>query len=115
MRCPVCATGKAGPTRYLSTAEIVEQGRVACAEAVDMPADAGRLTNVVFMGMGEPLANYNAVIGALRRLTDPAPKGFGMSRRNIVVSTVGLVPAIDKLASEKLPVTLALSLHAPDH
>ena len=66
------------------------------------------------MGMGEPLANYRAVIGAVRRLTDPAPDGFGMSARGITVSTVGLVPAIDNLAGEGLPVTLALSLHAPD-
>lgn len=114
MNCPFCATGQAGLTRNLSTAEIVEQVRVASAQAPELPSDAGRLTNVVFMGMGEPLANYNAVVASLRRLTDPAPKGFGMSRRNIVVSTVGLVPAIDKLAAEKLPVTLALSLHAPD-
>ena len=56
--------------------------------------------NVVFMGMGEPLANYSAAIGAIRRLTDPAPDGLGMSARGITVSTVGLVPGIDKLADE---------------
>jgi 23S rRNA (adenine2503-C2)-methyltransferase len=66
------------------------------------------------MGMGEPLANYGRVVGALRRLTDPAPHGLGLSQRNIVVSTVGLVPGIRKLAEEGLQVTLALSLHAPD-
>jgi 23S rRNA (adenine2503-C2)-methyltransferase len=66
------------------------------------------------MGMGEPLANYRAVIGAVRRLTDPTPDGLGMSARGITVSTVGLVPRIDQLAEEGLPVTLALSLHAPD-
>ena len=59
------------------------------------------------MGMGEPLANYKTVIGALHRLIDPAPEGFGMSARNITVSTVGLVPAIRKLAGEGMPVTLA--------
>jgi 23S rRNA (adenine2503-C2)-methyltransferase len=66
------------------------------------------------MGMGEPLANYNRVIAAVRRLVEPAPAGLGMSQRNIVVSTVGVVPAIEKLTEEGLQVTLALSLHAPD-
>ena len=73
-----------------------------------------RINNVVFMGMGEALANYKAAIGAIRRLTDPAPGGLGMSARGITMSTVGLVPGIDKLAAEGIPVTLALSLHAPD-
>ncbi len=75
---------------------------------------ASRLSNVVFMGMGEPLANYNRVLGAVRRLTDPAPDGLGLSQRSVVVSTVGLVPAIHRLAGEGLQVTLAVSLHAPD-
>jgi 23S rRNA (adenine2503-C2)-methyltransferase len=66
------------------------------------------------MGMGEPLANYNAVIGAVRRLTDPSPAGMGLSQRSIVVSTVGLVPAMQRLISEDLNITLAVSLHAPD-
>jgi len=66
------------------------------------------------MGMGEPLANYRAVMETVRRLVAPAPDGFGMSARNVTVSTVGLVPAMDKLAQEGIPVTLALSLHAPD-
>ena len=78
------------------------------------PRGAPRVSNVVFMGMGEALANYKAAIGAIRRLTDPAPDGLGMSARGITMSTVGLVPAIDKLAAEGIPVTLALSLHAPD-
>ncbi len=73
-----------------------------------------RVSNVVFMGMGEALANYKAAIGAIRRLTDPAPDGLGMSARGITMSTVGLVPGIDRLAGEGIPVTLALSLHAPD-
>ncbi len=72
------------------------------------------MSNVVFMGMGEPLANYKAVIGAVRRLTEPAPGGLGMSARGVTVSTVGLVPRINQLAEEGIPVTLALSLHAPD-
>ncbi|GAA3135893.1 hypothetical protein GCM10020001_068120 [Nonomuraea salmonea] len=79
-----------------------------------MPGGPGRVSNVVFMGMGEPLANYKQVIGAVRRLVEPAPHGLGISARGVTVSTVGLVPAIGKLADEGLPVTLALSLHAPD-
>jgi 23S rRNA (adenine2503-C2)-methyltransferase len=73
-----------------------------------------RLSNVVFMGMGEPLANYKRVVDAVRRITEPAPAGLGISARGVTVSTVGLVPAIDKLAAEGLPVTLAVSLHTPD-
>jgi 23S rRNA (adenine2503-C2)-methyltransferase len=74
----------------------------------------GRLSNVVFMGMGEPMANYKAVIGAIRRMVAPAPDGLGMSARNITLSTVGLVPRIKQLTEEGIPVTLAVSLHAPD-
>src|SRR4029078_9220923 len=73
-----------------------------------------RLSRVVFMGMGEPLANYNRVLDAVRRLVAPAPEGLGLSQRHITVSTVGLVPAIERLAGEDLALTLALSLHAPD-
>jgi 23S rRNA (adenine2503-C2)-methyltransferase len=116
MNCPFCATGQAGLTRNLSTAEIVEQV-VAAARAVHSGAVAGgpgRVSNVVFMGMGEPLANPGAVTDALERLIDPQPDGLGISRRSIVVSTVGLVPAIGRLADSGLGVTLALSLHAPD-
>ncbi len=76
--------------------------------------EALRVSNVVFMGMGEALANYTASLGAIRRLVDPSPAGLGMSARGVTMSTVGLVPAIDKLAAEGIPVTLALSLHAPD-
>ncbi|MGN8246717.1 23S rRNA (adenine(2503)-C(2))-methyltransferase RlmN [Cellulomonas soli] len=116
MACPFCATGQLGLTRNLSTAEIVEQVRAAARSLADgeIPGGPGRLSNVVFMGMGEPMANYKAVIETVRRLVAPAPDGFGMSARNVTVSTVGLVPAIDKLAAEGIPVTLALSLHAPD-
>ena len=116
MNCPFCATGQAGLTRNLSAGEIVEQV-VAGARAMargEIPGGAGRISNVVFMGMGEPLANYNAVLGAVRRLTDAAPDGLGISQRGITVSTVGLVPAIHKLTAEGLNVTLAVSLHAPD-
>ena len=79
-----------------------------------MPGGPARLSNVVFMGMGEPLANYQAVLGAVHRIVDPAPEGLGISARNVTVSSAGLVPAIDRLAGEGLPVTFALSLHAPD-
>jgi 23S rRNA (adenine2503-C2)-methyltransferase len=116
MNCPFCATGQAGLTRNMSTAEIVEQV-VAGARALaagEVPGGPGRVSNVVFMGMGEPMANYKAVIGAVRRLVDPSPEGLGISARGVTVSTVGLVPAIEKLAAEGLPVTLAVSLHAPD-
>ncbi len=116
MACPFCATGQGGLQRNMSTAEIVEQV-VAGARALsrgEVPGGPGRVSNVVFMGMGEPLANYRAVLGAVRRLTDPAPEGLGMSARGITVSTVGLVPRMRQLADEGIPVTLALSLHAPD-
>jgi 23S rRNA (adenine2503-C2)-methyltransferase len=66
------------------------------------------------MGMGEPMANYRALINAVRRITAPAPEGLGISARAVTVSTVGLVPRMRELAAERLPVTLALSLHAPD-
>ena len=111
MACPFCATGQAGLTRNLSTGEIVDQ--VVTAQRTEAAA-GGRVSNVVFMGMGEPLANYGRVVAAVRRLVEPSPAGLGMSQRNIVVSTVGLVPAIRRLTQEGLQVTLALSLHAPD-
>lgn len=116
MACPFCATGQAGLTRNLSAAEIIEQLREArrAAAAGELGGEAVRVTNVVFMGMGEPLANYKAVRDALHRMIDPAPEGFGMSARNVTVSTVGMVPVINKLSEEGLPVTLAVSLHAPD-
>ena len=112
MACPFCATGQAGLTRNLSTAEILEQVRAAAVTMRDR--FGGRLSNVVFMGMGEPLANYSRVVAAVRRITAPAPEGFGISARAVTVSTVGLAPAIRKLADERLGVTLAVSLHTPD-
>lgn len=116
MACPFCATGQAGLTRNLSTAEIVDQvvylaGVAARAEVAGAPP---RLSHVVFMGMGEPLANYPRLVAAVRRLTTAAPEGLGLSQRHITVSTVGLVPAMRRLAEDDLSVTLALSLHAPD-
>jgi 23S rRNA (adenine2503-C2)-methyltransferase len=116
MACPFCATGQAGLTRNLSTAEIVRQVVAGARVLADgqIPGGPGRVSNVVFMGMGEPLANYANVVNAVRRLTEPVPDGMGISQRSVTVSTVGLVPAIGKLAAEGLSVTLAVSLHAPD-
>jgi 23S rRNA (adenine2503-C2)-methyltransferase len=103
MNCPFCATGQAGFTRNLSTGEILEQ--VARAWRALRPA---RLTNVVFMGMGEPLSNYSRLVESIKRLRDD----FHLSPRRQSVSTVGIVPGILRLANEGLPVTLAVSLHA---
>jgi 23S rRNA (adenine2503-C2)-methyltransferase len=115
MACPFCATGQLGLTRNLSTAEIVEQVVVAARDvAAGQVTGAARLSHVVFMGMGEPLANYARLVPAVRRITDPVPDGLGLAQRHITVSTVGLVPAIRRLAGEGLQVTLAVSLHAPD-
>ncbi len=117
MACPFCATGQGGLTRNLSAAEILEQVRAAAITLRDGPDTArgdDRLSNVVFMGMGEPLANYSRVVAAVHRITAAPPEGFGISARSVTVSTVGLAPAIRKLADERLGVTLALSLHTPD-
>ena len=121
MNCPFCATGQAGLTRNMSAAEIVAQ-IVAANKAISKGElggkqkghDGERVSNIVFMGMGEPLANYNRLMSAVRTMVEPQPNGLGMSARNITVSTVGLVPGIEKLAAEDLPLTFALSLHAPD-
>jgi 23S rRNA (adenine2503-C2)-methyltransferase len=116
MACPFCATGQAGLTRNLSTAEIVTQvfsGARGLARG-EIAGGPGRISNVVFMGMGEPLANYAAVLAAVRRMSDPPPDGLGISQRAITVSTVGLVPSIERLAAEGLSCRLAVSLHAPD-
>ncbi len=123
MNCPFCATGQAGLTRNMSTAEILDQivqaNRVIAEGGLgnlrrDGGHDADRVTNIVFMGMGEPLANYKRVLNAVHRMVAEAPEGLGMSARGITVSTVGLAPAINKLAQEGLAITFALSLHAPD-
>ena len=116
MNCPFCATGQGGLTRNLTAGEITEQV-VMAARALDsgeIPGGTMRLSKVVFMGMGEPLANYNAVIQSIRNITSPHPEGLGIGARSVTLSTVGLVPAIMKLIDEDIPVTLAVSLHAPD-
>ena len=116
MNCPFCATGQAGLTRNLSAGEITDQivaAARACANG-EMPGGPTRLSNIVFMGMGEPLANYNSVVRTLHNITDPNPDGLGISARSVVVSTVGLVPGIEKLMNEGINCTLAVSLHTPD-
>ncbi|MBS3734023.1 MAG: 23S rRNA (adenine(2503)-C(2))-methyltransferase RlmN [Phycisphaerae bacterium] len=104
--CTFCATGLDGLQRNLTAGEILEQ--------VLNLTDAGgrRVTNVVFMGAGEPLANYDATVSAVRALIDS--ERFGISARSVTVSTVGLPGAIRRLAGEDLPITLAISLHAPN-
>lgn len=103
MACGFCATGQAGFERHLSVGEIVEQ--VVTAARIARPR---RLSNVVFMGMGEPMANYDAVWGAVERIHGD----LGLSARHLTISTVGLVPGIERLTAESLPVNLAVSLHA---
>ncbi len=119
MNCPFCATGQAGLTRNTSAAEIVDQviranEAIRAGELGPMRHEDERVSNIVFMGMGEPLANYPKLMSAIRTMVEPQPNGLGMSARHITVSTVGLVPGIEKLAQEELPLTFALSLHAPD-
>jgi 23S rRNA (adenine2503-C2)-methyltransferase len=112
MGCTFCATGQFGFERHLEAGEIVAQ--VAYANAYlrryPIPGSPERVTNVVYMGMGEPLANYERVRESLRRIIDV----MGMSARSVTVSTVGVVPGIERLAAEPWPVYLAVSLHGAD-
>ena len=128
MGCVFCATGRLGLLRNLSAGEIVEQVLWAARELKDQELGTKNqgprtqhsilgsrfsvLTNVVFMGMGEPFANYDRWWRSVERLHDP--RGFNMGARSMTVSTVGLVPGIRRLAEEALPINLAISLHAPD-
>lgn len=108
--CRFCASGLSGLDGNLSTGRIVEQ-----VWRLQQLPEVERISNVVFMGMGEPLSNFRAVTDAVRTLTRPKPWGLGISARKITISTVGMHKAIEKLADElELPVTLALSLHAPN-
>jgi 23S rRNA (adenine2503-C2)-methyltransferase len=113
MGCGFCATGQAGFDRHLTTGEIVEQvirASQRLSEVEENPATGhvGRVSNIVFMGMGEPLANYDNLWPAVERLHDDV----GISARHITVSTIGIVPGIQRMADERLPVNLAVSLHA---
>ncbi|HET9221258.1 MAG TPA: 23S rRNA (adenine(2503)-C(2))-methyltransferase RlmN [Roseiflexaceae bacterium] len=131
MGCVFCATGRLGLLSNLSSGEIVEQVLWAARELKGLKTEGreekastrndgnsvlsprpSALTNVVFMGMGEPFANYDRWWGAVERLHDP--QGLNMGARSLTVSTVGLVPSIRRLAAEQLPINLAISLHAPD-
>ena len=106
MGCTFCATGQAGFSRHLSAGEVLEQVMFAARAAAPR-----RLSNVVFMGMGEPLANYRVTVEVVRRLHEYR----GLSARHLTVSTVGVAPAIERLAREGLPLTLAVSLHAANN
>jgi 23S rRNA (adenine2503-C2)-methyltransferase len=107
MGCVFCATGQMGFARHLTAGEIVEQ---ALLFARQLASEGERLSNVVLMGMGEPLHNYDATLEAIARLNDE--HGLNIGQRHITLSTVGLVPAIRRFADEKLQVGLAISLHA---
>jgi 23S rRNA (adenine2503-C2)-methyltransferase len=109
--CPFCATGQQGFTRNLAPAEIIDQVLYFARYLRDNRRD--RLSNIVFMGMGEPLANYDALMNAIGKLN--SPDGFGLGARNMTISTAGMVPQIKRLAREKLQVGLAVSLHAGDN
>ena len=109
LACRFCATGAGGPGRNLTVAEIFDQAVLAANEAT---AQGARLTNVVFMGMGEPMHNLDQVLGACELMH--ADDGLGLSARRIAISTVGWVPGISALAEYPLPVRLAISLHAAD-
>lgn len=106
--CTFCSTGQAGFTRNLTPTEIFDQARYF---AKQLARDGRKITNVVYMGMGEPLANMDNVMASVALLNDP--KGFGLGHRHITISTVGLVDKIDRFADEHTQVNLAISLHAP--
>lgn len=124
LNCTFCATARHGFNRNLTVAEIIGQVWVAAGELACDGGDAGdgdgdsdgeipaRITNIVLMGMGEPLLNFDAVVAAMRLMLDDC--AFGLSKRRVTLSTAGLVPAIDRLG-DACPVSLAVSLHAPDN
>ncbi len=108
LSCPFCATGQSGFQRNLTSGEIISQ---VLHYAAQLKSNGEMVSNVVFMGMGEPMANYEAVWQAIQVLNDA--RGLGLGGRRFVISTAGLVPGIQKLANEHVPVGLAVSLHAP--
>ena len=108
-RCAFCASGKMGLKRNLTTSEIVEQVLQIQAHLLEKGES---VNHIVYMGMGEPLENFDAVVKSLRILTDP--KLFGLSQRHITLSTVGVIEGIYKLSQESFKINLALSLHAPN-
>jgi 23S rRNA (adenine2503-C2)-methyltransferase len=112
MKCAFCATGRLGFTKNLTVGQMIEQVLWAAREIRVAGAEVKSLSNVVYMGMGEPFNNYNPWWASVERLHDP--DGFNMGARNFTVSTVGIVPGIRRLAQEKLEVNLAISLHAAD-
>jgi 23S rRNA (adenine2503-C2)-methyltransferase len=109
MGCVFCATGQMGYLRHLSSGEIVEQ---VLFFARKMAQKSEKVTNIVIMGMGEPFHNYDATLAAIDQLNDP--QGMSLGARRFTISTVGLVPAIKRFASEKRQINLAISLHAAD-
>ena len=110
MKCVFCATGQMGFERNMNAEEIVGQ---VIHFAKILKERGQHVTNIVFMGMGEPLANYSETLRAVKILTHP--RGFGIGQRHITISTIGIVSAIEKLAEEELQIGLAISLHAPDN
>jgi len=118
--CPFCATGQQGFERNLTPGEIIDQVLYFSRRLRDQKDEtdtdwdkpAAHISNVVFMGMGEPLANYDAVLQAVEMLN--SPQGFGLGARNMLISTAGLIPQIKRLSQEKLQIGLAISLHASD-
>src|SRR2546429_711868 len=109
MACAFCATGEMGLVRNLTAGEIVDQIRHWQRE---LAPSGDRVSHVVYMGMGEPFNNYDATLASVRSLVDP--EEFGISPRRLTISTCGVVPGIDALGGEGLPINLAVSLHAPD-
>jgi 23S rRNA (adenine2503-C2)-methyltransferase len=108
--CPFCATGKSGFTRDLTAGEIIAQ---ALHFARELHKREERLTNIVYMGMGEPFLNYEATLKSIRILNDP--NGFSLGARHFTVSTAGIIPGIERFTREDLQVNLAISLHAGDN
>ena len=109
MGCKFCATGQMGFKRNLTRGEIIEQ---VIYFARQLHTDGGKVSNVVIMGMGEPFHNYDAVIGAMEILNDSG--GYNLGARRFTISTVGIIPAIERFTTEKKPFNLAVSLHAAD-